>query len=62
MASAPETIPGVHRPPSDVLFVLAMYCARTAQPMDSAKTATQTEMSTQFGSFRRTIRKTEDTA
>ena len=54
--------PSVQRPDSDVLVVSAMYCARSALVTDSTNTATPTEMSAPFGSFRTAIRKTDDSA
>ena len=54
--------PSVRRPDSDVLVVSAMCCARSALVTDRTNTATPTEMSAPFGSFRTAIRKTDDSA
>ena len=57
-----ETSPGSQRPDSDALVVSARWLANSALAMDSANTAAPAEMSTQLGSFRSAIRKTDDTA
>ena len=49
-------------PASDASVVSAMSCTRTPTAAESANTATPTEMSARFGSFRRTSRKTDDRA
>ena len=62
MTSWSEVSPGVQRPDSDASVVSAMFCASSAQAMDSENTTTPREMSAQFGSLRRAMRNTDDIA
>ena len=54
--------PDVQRPERDALVVSAICCVSRAVATDSVNTAIPREMSAQFGSFRRAIRKTDATA
>ena len=62
ITSSSEVSPGVQRPAKDALVVSALCCVCSVVATERVNTATPREMSAQFGSFRRAIRKTDETA